>query len=166
MAMVSRGGGGGGGGSYTVTTYECNFCGQSFGSRSSAEEHIKSSHAKELRSKYKCPVCGERFAKESKAQKHFVEKHPERHADNLLAQLPQELMQQLAKQTGAPADWRQWPNPLKAQVVKAIMEAQHAKGNRGRLWVRLVVFVVLVLGIWVGFHWLTEIYGPIREWFR
>lgn len=44
--------------------------------------------------------------------------------DGLLAQLPAELIQQIATQTGAPADWRQWPPELNAAVVEAIRKSQ------------------------------------------
>ena len=45
-------------------------------------------------------------------------------ADALIAQLPAEIIQQIVNQTGAPADWRQWPEELKVAVVQAIQEAQ------------------------------------------
>lgn len=45
-------------------------------------------------------------------------------ADQLLAQLPQEVIQQIATQTGAPADWKQWPDELKAAVVQAVLKSQ------------------------------------------
>ena len=45
-------------------------------------------------------------------------------ADALLAQLPAEIIQQIATQTGAPADWKQWPEELKAAVVQAILKSQ------------------------------------------
>jgi hypothetical protein len=44
---------------------------------------------------------------------------------NLLdSSFSQEIIQQIVAQTGAPADWRQWPPELKAAVVKAIGESQ------------------------------------------
>ena len=45
-------------------------------------------------------------------------------ADEFLAQLPAEIIQLITTQTGAPADWKQWPEELKAAVVQAIMESQ------------------------------------------
>jgi hypothetical protein len=45
-------------------------------------------------------------------------------ADALLAQLPAEIIQQIATQTGAPADWTQWPEEFKAAVVQAILKSQ------------------------------------------
>jgi len=45
-------------------------------------------------------------------------------ADALIAQLPAEIIQQIAQQTGAPADWHQWSEEFKMRVVKAIHEAQ------------------------------------------
>lgn len=61
-----------------------------------------------------------------KGQESSGDRGQETGADALLAQLPQEVIQQIADQTGAPADWRQWPEELKAQVVKAIRESQES----------------------------------------
>lgn len=42
--------------------------------------------------------------------------------DALLNELPAEILQQIAQQTGAPADWRQWPEELKAAVVRLMQQ--------------------------------------------
>jgi len=53
-----------------------------------------------------------------------VEEEANQQTEALLSKLPKETIQQIAKQTGAPADWRQWSAELKAAVVQAILKSQ------------------------------------------
>ncbi len=41
-------------------------------------------------------------------------------ADAVLAQLPQEVIQQIADRTGLPPDLAQWPPEVKAQIVQML----------------------------------------------
>lgn len=42
--------------------------------------------------------------------------------DGLLAQLPSEVVQQIAQQTGLPADTTQWPPEIKQQIADLMMK--------------------------------------------
>ncbi len=42
----------------------------------------------------------------------------------VLSRLPDEVIANIAAQSGQPADWRKWPAELQQHVVKAVMEAQ------------------------------------------
>jgi tetratricopeptide (TPR) repeat protein len=53
-----------------------------------------------------------------------VEKERQQEFTQVLSTLPQETIQQIATQTGAPADWTQWPDALKAAVVQAVLKSR------------------------------------------
>ena len=47
----------------------------------------------------------------------------------ILSQLPEEVLRDVAEQTGFPADWRQWPPDLQKQVAQMVLKAQQGDGD-------------------------------------
>ena len=74
MAMVSSRSSGG---SYTITTYSCRICNQTFNLKSDAEEHVRTKHSSAFANAFVCSICQEKFVTRKEAELHVQVRHPE-----------------------------------------------------------------------------------------